>query len=64
VTVRENLEMFEKANKQAKGKEVIFRQGATDVDNKGKKDKGKREKQKKSQLSPKAKRKPKKPKQE
>ena len=57
-------EMFESADKQVNAKEVIFREGATDMGDKGKKDKGKREKQKKGQLSPKDKRKSKKPKQE
>jgi len=36
--------------------QVIFRQGETDMGDKGKRDKGRREKQKKAQLSPKEKR--------
>ena len=36
---------------------VIFKQGETDMGDKGKKDKGKREQQKKARLSPKEKRK-------
>ena len=36
--------------------EVIFKQGATNMGDKGKRDKGKREKQKKAQRSPKEKR--------
>jgi len=41
-----------------KGQEiqVIFKQGETDMGDKGKRDKGKREQQKKAQLSPKEKR--------
>jgi hypothetical protein len=42
------------------GEQVIFKQGETDMGDKGKKDKGKREHQKKAQLSPKEKRKVKK----
>jgi len=37
--------------------QVIFKQGETDMGDKGKKDKGKREQQKKAQLNPKEKRK-------
>ena len=37
--------------------QVIFKQGETDMGDKGKKDKGKREQQKKSQVTPKEKRK-------
>jgi len=37
--------------------QVIFKQGETDMGDKGKKDKGKRETQKKAQLTPKEKRK-------
>jgi len=36
---------------------IIFKQGETDMGDKGKKDKGKREQQKKAQLNPKEKRK-------
>ncbi|MEA3385912.1 MAG: hypothetical protein U9Q89_05610 [Thermodesulfobacteriota bacterium] len=39
---------------------IIFKQGETDMGDKGKKDKGKREQQKKAQLNPKEKRKSKK----
>ncbi len=37
--------------------QVIFKEGETDMGDKGKRDKGKREQQKKAQLSPKEKRK-------
>jgi len=40
--------------------QFIFKQGETDMGDKGKKDKGKREQQKKAQLNPKEKRKTKK----
>ncbi len=54
------LRAFHRNPEPRKLAQVIFKQGETDMGDKGKRDKGKKEQQKKAQLNPKEKRKVKK----